>query len=193
MKIPIDLTMLLCESPAEWETWLEEYHAISPGVRLQIAKKDSGKVSVSYAEALEVALCYGWIDGQKQALDDKFFLQKFTKRRPKSIWSKVNTQKVTDLISQGRMRSSGLQAVEAAKQDGRWDMAYDSSSRAVVPEDFQAELDKNPEAKDFFATLNKANRYAIYFRIQTAKKAETRRVWIEKFIVMLTEHKKLYP
>lgn len=193
MKIPIDLAMLLCESPAEWEAWLEEYHAISPGVRLQIAKKDSGKVSVSYAEALEVALCYGWIDGQKQALDDKFFLQKFTKRRPKSIWSKVNTQKVTDLISQGRMRSSGLQAVEAAKQDGRWDMAYDSSSRAVVPEDFQAELDKNPEAKDFFATLNKANRYAIYFRIQTAKKAETRRVWIEKFIVMLTEHKKLYP
>ncbi len=193
MKTPVELPMLLCESQQTWEAWLRDNHATSPGILLQIAKKGSDIVSVSYAEALDVALCYGWIDGQKQALDSKFFLQKFTRRRPKSIWSKINTQKVAELIVQGRMQASGLNEVEAAKQDGRWAAAYDSSNTATMPSDFHAELDKNPEAKMFFATLNKANQYAIYFRIQTAKKAETRRAWIEKFIVMLTEHKKLHP
>ncbi len=193
MKMPIDLPMLLCESQHKWDAWLKEHHATSPGIFLQIAKKGSDIVSVSYTEALEVALCYGWIDGQKRALDSKFFLQKFTHRRPKSIWSKVNTQKATELIVQGRMQASGLKEVESAKQDGRWAAAYDSSNTSTMPADFQAELDKNPAAKDFFATLNKTNQYAIYFRIQTAKKAETRRAWIEKFIVMLTEQKKLHP
>jgi len=185
--------MLLCESQHTWETWLKEHHATSPGIFLQIAKKASDIVSVSYAEALEIALCYGWIDGQKRALDDKFFLQKFTRRRPKSIWSKINTQKVAQLIAQGRMQPSGLKEVESAKQDGRWAAAYASPTTSTVSADFQAELDKNPAAKDFFATLNKTNQYAIYFRIQTAKTAKTRRAWIEKLIVMLTERKKLHP
>ncbi len=184
---------MLFESPRHWEDWLKEHHAASPGVRLQIAKKDSGSASVSYAEALDVALCYGWIDGQKQPHDDRFWLQRFTPRRRKSGWSKVNTEKATQLIAQGRMQPAGLKEIEAAKQDGRWAAAYESQSRAAVPEDFLAELEKNPEAKAFFATLNKVNRYAFCYRIQTAKKSETRRARNEKFIAMLNQHEKIYP
>jgi uncharacterized protein YdeI (YjbR/CyaY-like superfamily) len=185
--------IMLFDSAEHWESWLKENHSKSHGVRLQIAKKGADRPTVSYGEALDVALCYGWIDGQKGALDDQFFLQKFTPRRAKSIWSKINTEKVTQLIAQGRMQPAGHKEVEAAKQDGRWDAAYASQRNTEMPEDFQAELDKNPEAKAFFATLNSANRYAIYSRIQTAKKAETRQARIEKFIAMLNEHKKLYP
>jgi len=185
--------IMMFDSPEHWETWLKENHTKSQGVRLQIAKKGAEKPTVTYAEALDVALCYGWIDGQKGALDDKHWLQKFTPRRAKSIWSKINTEKATQLIEQGKMQPAGLKQVEAAKQDGRWDAAYEGQRNSAVPEDFQAELEKNPEAKAFFATLNSVNRYAIYFRIQNAKKAETRRARIEKFIAMLNEHKKLYP
>jgi uncharacterized protein YdeI (YjbR/CyaY-like superfamily) len=192
-KATTELPLMLFESPADWEAWLKDNHAASSGVRLQIAKKDSGRQSPSYAEALDVALCYGWIDGQKLALDDKFYIQKFTPRRPKSIWSKINTEKVAVLIKQGRMQPAGLKEIEKAKADGRWDAAYSSQKNAEVPADFSAELDKNPEAKAFFATLNKVNVYAIYFRIQTAKKPETRRSRIEKFIAMLNKHEKIYP
>src|SRR5215813_1940920 len=145
-----ELPTMLFEGSEQWEAWLSENHASAAGVWLQIAKKGAGIVSVTHAQALDVALCYGWIDGQRQAQDEKFFLQKFTPRRPKSAWSKVNTEKAAALIEQGRMQSTGLKEVEAAKQDGRWDAAYASPRNMEVPEDFQAELDKNPEAKAFF-------------------------------------------
>jgi uncharacterized protein YdeI (YjbR/CyaY-like superfamily) len=187
-----DLPITLFESEQTWEEWLEENHTTSQGLWLKLAKKDSGHTSVSYQEALTVALCFGWIDGQKGALDDKFWLQKFTPRRSKSIWSKINREKIAALIEQGRMREAGLREVERAKQDGRWDAAYEPQSKATVPDDFQQALDANPEAKVFFETLNSANRYAILFRIQNAKKAETRQRNIDKFIAMLNDKQKLY-
>lgn len=177
----------------EWATWLDANHTTSPGVWLRIAKKAAGIESVSYAEALETALCYGWIDGQKKTYDQSSWLQKFTPRGAKSIWSKVNREKAQQLIERGQMKPAGLAAVERAKQDGRWDAAYDSSSSASVPADFQAALDQHPKAKAFFATLNSANRYAILFRIQTAKKAETRTKRIEQFIGMLENQEMLHP
>jgi uncharacterized protein YdeI (YjbR/CyaY-like superfamily) len=192
IKTSAQAPIMLFESPEQWEKWLKEHHGESSGVRLQIAKKGADKQTVSYAEALDIALCYGWIDGQKGALDDQFWLQKFTPRRSKSVWSKVNTKKATELIAQGRMQPAGLKEVEAAKQDGRWDAANESQRNSQMPEDFQVELENNPKAKEFFATLNSANRYAIYYRIQSAKKAETRRARIEKFIAMLNEQKKIY-
>jgi len=148
---------------------------------------------VTYEEALEVALCYGWIDGQKKSHDGTSWLQKFTPRGPKSIWSKINTEKALRLIESGKMKPAGLKAVEGARQDGRWDAAYASQSKAVVPGDLQAELDRNAEAKAFFATLDSRNRYAILHRIHTAKKAETRAMRIEKFVRMLEKKEKLYP
>lgn len=176
-----------------WEAWLNEHHAESGGIWLKIAKKRAGSMSVSYAQALESALCYGWIDGQKGSLDDQYWLQKFTPRRAKSIWSKVNCVKAETLIAQGRMQAAGLRQVELAKADGRWDQAYASQSNITIPDDFQSELDKNPEAKVFFSTLDRINRYAILFRIQTAKKAETRVARIQKFIDMLSKHETIYP
>lgn len=148
---------------------------------------------MTYDEAVEVALCYGWIDGQKKSYDEKSWLQKFTPRGAKSIWSKINRAKAERLIESGQMKPAGLQAVESARQDGRWEAAYDSPSNATVPEDFQAALDRNAQAQVFFATLNKANRYAILFRVQTAKKAETRAKRIEQFISMLAKQEKLHP
>jgi uncharacterized protein YdeI (YjbR/CyaY-like superfamily) len=160
---------------------------------LQIAKKASGIQSVTINEALEAALCYGWIDGQRKPKDESFYLQKYTPRGAKSIWSKINTEKVEKLIERGLMKPAGLKAIESAKQDGRWQAAYDSFSRATVPDDFQAELDKHPQAQAFFATLNQQNRYAILFRIQTAKKPETRAKRIQQFISMLEKNEKPYP
>ena len=188
-----DLAVLPFEGQQAWADWLDENHAASTGVWLRLAKKASGQQSVSYAEALEVALCYGWIDGQKKSYDETSWLQKFTPRSPKSVWSKINRDKAEALISSGQMKAAGLVAVEQAKQDGRWDAAYDSPGNATVPSDFQAALDSNAEAKAFFATLNSANRYAILFRIQTAKKAETRAKRIEQFIQMLERHEKVHP
>jgi uncharacterized protein YdeI (YjbR/CyaY-like superfamily) len=176
-----------------WAAWLDEHHATSSGVWLRIAKKVSGIASVTYDEALEVSLCYGWIDGQKKSYDDTSWLQKFTPRGTRSIWSKVNRAKAEKLIARGEMKQAGLAAVEQAKQDGRWDAAYDSQSSASIPDDFQTALDQHEEARAFFATLNSRNRYAILFRIQTAKKAETRAKRIEQFIQMLAHHELLYP
>jgi uncharacterized protein YdeI (YjbR/CyaY-like superfamily) len=188
-----DLPILLFAQPNDWRAWLHEHHASSTGVWLRLAKKASALTSQSYAEALDVALCYGWIDGQKNSYDEDSWLQKFTPRGAKSVWSKINREKVAALTASGQIQPSGLRAVELAKQDGRWDAAYDSQSNATVPEDFQAALDASPQAKSFFATLNSVNRYAILFRIQTAKKAETRLKRIEQFIGMLERNEKLYP
>ena len=188
-----NMPIVLFEEQEAWAAWLEENHASSPGLWLRLAKKAAELQSVSYAEALEVALCYGWIDGQKKSYDESSWLQKFTPRRAKSIWSKINREKAEALMASGRMKAAGLAAVESAKQDGRWEAAYDSPSRATVPDDFQAELDKNAEAKAFFDTLNSTNRYAILHRIQTAKKAETRARRIRQFIEMLEKKEKLYP
>jgi uncharacterized protein YdeI (YjbR/CyaY-like superfamily) len=181
------------ERQEDWSSWLDQQHATAPGIWLRIAKKASGIASVTYDEALEAALCYGWIDGQKRSYDETSWLQKFTPRGAKSIWSKINREKAQRLIESGRMRPAGLEAVERARQDGRWEAAYDSHRTASVPEDFQAALDENAEAQAFFATLNSANRYAILFRIQTAKKPETRAKWIQEFIKMLEQHKTLHP
>jgi uncharacterized protein YdeI (YjbR/CyaY-like superfamily) len=192
-NIPNDYPVVLFESQAAWAAWLHEHHAVSAGVWLRLAKKASGIQSVSYSEALDVALCYGWIDGQKKRYDESSWLQKFTPRGVNSIWSKVNREKVEALMTSGHMQPAGMKAVERAKQNGRWDAAYDSPSRAAVPSDFQAALDQHPKAQAFFATLNSTNRYAILFRLQTAKKAETRMKRIQQFIAMLENHEKLYP
>jgi uncharacterized protein YdeI (YjbR/CyaY-like superfamily) len=187
-----DLPVLLFKSQKLWHDWLDKHHAQQHGVWLKLAKKSSGKQSISYAEAVEESLCYAWVDSQLQAYDTDYYLQKFTPRSPKSVWSKVNVTKVESLIKANKMQPAGLAAMEAAKQSGAWQAAYDSSSNSVVPEDFQAELDKNPKAKQYFETLNKANVYAFCWRIQTAKKPETRKARIEKFIDMLIRGEKLH-
>jgi uncharacterized protein YdeI (YjbR/CyaY-like superfamily) len=176
-----------------WGAWLEEHHTTSGGVWLKIAKKGSGSETVTYAGALEVALCYGWIDGQKDKFDDHYWLQRFTRRRPRSKWSKVNREKASKLIESGEMKLAGLREVERAKADGRWDAAYESQSAATVPEDLRRELEKNDRAREFFVKLDSANRYAILYRVQDAKKPETRARRIEKYVAMLSEHKKVYP
>ncbi len=184
---------LLFEDQQDWSGWLAENYATSTGVWLKLAKKAAGLQSVSYEEALETALCFGWVDSQKKSYDDTAWLQRFSPRGPKSIWSKINCQKAEDLIRAGRMKPAGLAAVELARQDGRWDAAYDSQRTSVVPADLQAELDKNEAAQAFFNTLDSANRYAFLFRIQTAKKPETRSRRIEQFVQMLARHEKLHP
>jgi len=178
---------------SEWEAWLEGNGSTSRGVWLRLAKKSAGQPTVNYAQALEVALCHGWIDGQKQSEDQHYWLQRFTPRTAKSIWSKINKEKAEALISAGRMRPSGLVAVEQAKLHGRWDAAYSSASTSTVPDDLQHALDANPKAKAFFTTLNSQNRYAILFRIQNVKKIETRAKKIAQFIEMLNDGKKLHP
>jgi uncharacterized protein YdeI (YjbR/CyaY-like superfamily) len=193
MKNADRLPIISFETQQDWESWLAERHTNTEGIWLKIAKKETGTPSVSYSEALESALCYGWIDGQKASFDDKYWLQKFTPRRPKSIWSKVNCDKATALMAEGRMRPAGIRQVELAKADGRWNLAYESQSKITIPADFQSELDKNQRAKDFFSTLNSTNRYAILFRIQAAKKPETRSARIQKFIEMLSKNQRIYP
>lgn len=188
-----ELPIVLFASQGLWEQWLEEQYATSQGVWLKLAKKSAEQPSVSYQEALDVALCFGWIDGQKNKFDDQYWLQKFTPRRARSIWSKVNQEKVAALIANGRMRASGMNEIERAKADGRWDAAYESQSRITVPDDLQAALDQHPDAKAFFEQLNSTNRYAILHRIVTAKKPETRQRRIDKFIEMLKAGEKLYP
>ncbi len=193
MKKPDALPIMAFATPHEWDAWLDTRHADTPGIWLKIAKKDAGVPSVTYAEALESALCYGWIDGQKAAFDAEYWLQKFTPRRPKSIWSRVNRDKATALIAAGRMQPAGLAQVEQAKSDGRWEAAYQSQRAMAFPDDFQRALDANPRAKEFFATLDGGNRYAILFRIETAKKPETRAARIQKFVAMLANHEKIHP
>ena len=180
-------------SKKKWAEWLAKQHDKSPGVWLKLAKKVSGIPSVTYEEALDVALCYGWIDGQKKGFDDQYWLQKFTPRGPKSIWSKINTEKAEKLIASGEMKPAGLKAIEAAKKDGRWDAAYSSQKNITIPDDFQAALDQNKKAKAFFQTLKSAERYSFLFRIHNAKKSETRARRIQQFVEMLEKNEKLYP
>ena len=187
-----DLPLLPFENKKRWTDWLAKQHDKSAGVWLKLSKKDSGIPSITYEEALDVALCYGWIDGQKKGFNDKFWLQKFTPRGAKSIWSKINTEKAERLITSGEMQPAGFKAIELAKQDGRWDAAYASQKNISVPQDFQAALDKNKKAKTFFGSLNSVNRYAILFRIHNAKKPETRAKRIQQFIEMLERGEKIH-
>jgi uncharacterized protein YdeI (YjbR/CyaY-like superfamily) len=180
-------------SRGEWAAWLAAHHASSKGVWLRIAKKGAGTATVSYAEALEAALCYGWIDGQKGRLDDDFWLQRFTPRKPGSKWSQINRTKAVSLIEAGEMKPAGLREVERAKADGRWEAAYAGQRAATVPEDLRRALDENARARAFFATLNSVNRYAILYRVQEAKRPETRARRIEKFVAMLARHETLHP
>ncbi len=176
-----------------WSTWLAGHHGSSRGVWLKIAKKGSQSASVTYADGLEVALAWGWIDGQKGKLDDSAWLQRFTPRGPKSTWSKINREKAVALIDAGKMQPPGLAEVERAKKDGRWGAAYESQSKAAVPPDLAEALAANARAARFFETLESYNRYAILFRIHTAKKPETRAARIEKFVAMLARHEKVHP
>jgi uncharacterized protein YdeI (YjbR/CyaY-like superfamily) len=176
---------VLFRNAKAFETWLKKHHAASDGLWLQIAKKGVEPPSVTYPEAVEIALCWGWIDGQKKGLDESHFLQRFTPRRSRSIWSKVNVAKVTALIEAGRMQPPGHAQVEAAKVDGRWAQAYDGARTSSVPDDLRAALDANPDAKAFFATLNASNRYAVTWRVQTAVKPETRARRIAQLVEML--------
>jgi uncharacterized protein YdeI (YjbR/CyaY-like superfamily) len=187
------LPIVLFETAQEWAGWLAENHASAPGIWLRIAKKAGPLDSVSYDEALDAALCYGWIDGQRKSLDDVSFLQKFTRRGPRSIWSKRNTEKAQALIRSRRMQRAGLKEVERAKEDGRWDAAYEGQARASIPPDLQAALDRNAKAKAFFATLDSRNRYAVLFRLQTAKKPETRAKRLQQFVRMLAAGETFYP
>jgi uncharacterized protein YdeI (YjbR/CyaY-like superfamily) len=180
-------------SAEEWEAWLREHHDTAPGVWIRFAKKGSGVPTVTYLEALHAALCVGWIDGQARSADESSYLQRFTPRRARSIWSKRNRGFAEELIAAGRMQPAGLREVERAKADGRWDAAYDAPSTATVPEDLRAALDAEPAAAEFFATLNGQNRYAILHRVQTAKKPETRARRIERFVAMLAAGETLYP
>ena len=187
-----DLPILPFASQKKWAEWLAKQHDKSAGLWLKLSKKGSGISSITYDEAVEIALCYGWIDGQKGSFDDRYWLQKFTPRGPKSIWSKINVAKAEKLIKSKQMKPAGLKAIAAAKKDGRWEKAYESQKNISVPEDLQAALDKNKKAKAFFATLNSVNRYAILFRIHNAKKPETRAKRIKQFIEMLQKNGKLY-
>ena len=188
-----DYPIIPLESQEQWEQWLASNHASSDGVWLQFFKKDSGKKTITYAEAVEEALCYGWIDGQSKSYDNESWLQKFTPRRARSVWSKINILRVERLIEAGKMKQAGLAQIEAAKLDGRWEKAYDSPSNATVPEDFLQELNKDKKAKAFFDTLNKANTYAITYRLQTAKKPETREKRMKAILEMLAKGEKFHP
>ncbi len=175
-----------------WEAWLEKKHGLSPGIWLKIAKKGANEKSLTYQKALEIALCYGWIDGQKKAFDSKWWLQKFTPRRSGSIWSKINKQKAEQLIADKRMRPAGYRAIEAAKVTGRWNSAYESQSSISIPKDLRAELRRNAKADAFFKGLDSANRYSILFRIKNAKKSETRQKRLAQFVKMLEAGKRLH-
>jgi uncharacterized protein YdeI (YjbR/CyaY-like superfamily) len=172
-------------STAEWERWLEDNHAEAGGVWIEMAKKGTGIESVRYPEVLEGALSFGWIDGRREALDERYFLQRYTPRRPRSRWSRINRETAERLIAEGRMRPAGLAEVERARADGRWDAAYEGQRRMTVPDDLQRELDARPEAKAFFAQLSSQNRYAILYRLHEAKRPETRARRLATFVAML--------
>lgn len=189
--LPDDLPVLPFADGDAWEAWLVA-NAASKGLWLKIAKKDSGIATVTYDQALEVALCHGWIDGQKRGFDGEYFLQRFTPRRPKGLWSKINIGKVERLIAEGRMRPGGQREVDAAKADGRWDAAYDGARNMETPPELAAALAKNRKARTFFETLDKTNRYAVCWRVQTAKKPETRAKRVETLVAMLARGDKLH-
>jgi len=187
-----DLPALAFESAPAFEDWLAA-HGDSAGAWLKIAKKGSAARTLSYAEALEAALCFGWIDGQKSSLDDDFWLQRFTPRKPGGRWSKINTDKAAELIRTGRMRPAGLRAVEQARADGRWDAAYAGQRAMTIPDDLQRALAANDGARAFFDTISSVNRYAILYRIGSVKRPETRARKIERYVAMLAEHKTIHP
>jgi uncharacterized protein YdeI (YjbR/CyaY-like superfamily) len=194
-RVPANRTerlILEFEDRAEWERWLNEQHGSAEGVWLKLARKASGRRTVTHAEALEEALRFGWIDAQKEPHNDAFWLQRFTRRGPRSKWSQINRQKATDLIEQGRMMPAGLAQVEAARQDGRWENAYASPRNATVPEDFQRALDENPAANEFFATLGSGHRYSFLYRIQDAKRPQTRERRIREYVAMLAEGRTIH-
>lgn len=185
--------MISCSTAAVWEAWLRVHHASSPAAWLRIAKKGSGLRSVTYAEALDVALCYGWIDAVKARGDATSWLQRFTPRTQRSAWSKTNTVRAQRLIEAGRMRPAGLAAVEAARRDGRWKRAYASPAAMTIPSDFMRALAKNKDALAFFRTLNKANTYAIGYRLQTAKKPETRARRMALLLAKMARREMIHP
>jgi uncharacterized protein YdeI (YjbR/CyaY-like superfamily) len=187
-----DLAVKRFRSQAAWESWLQKHHESSPGVWVEFARKESGLTSVSYKEALEVALCYGWIDGLVAAVDAKVYRQRFTPRRTRSKWSQINRAAVERLHAEGRLSPAGVREMEAARRDGRWEAAYPSPSQMRPPEDLQAALEKYPEAQRFFAGLNSQNRYAILYRLHDAKRPETRARRLEEFVQMLREGKTLH-
>jgi uncharacterized protein YdeI (YjbR/CyaY-like superfamily) len=181
------------KTPRAWRAWLAEHHESSRGVWMKLAKKGSGTQSITYAEALDVALAWGWIDGQKKSVDEAWWLQKFTPRGDKSMWSKINRTRAEALIAAGEMKPKGLAEVERAKRDGRWEAAYDSPNSAAVPPDLAAALIASPRAAAFFAKLDARNRYAVLWRIQTAKQAATRADRVARFVAMLAKGEKLHP
>ncbi|MGO8960755.1 MAG: YdeI/OmpD-associated family protein [Streptosporangiaceae bacterium] len=188
-----DVKPVLFASAATWQDWLEAEHARSAGVWLKLARRDAPEPSVSYADALDVALCFGWIDAQTRGLDNQYWLKRFTPRRPRSKWSKINTDKATELIAAGRMRPAGLAEVERAKADGRWAAAYAGQRTIEVPADLAQALAANPAAADFFITISSINRYAILYRLSTVKRQETRVRKITQFVQMLADHKTIHP
>jgi uncharacterized protein YdeI (YjbR/CyaY-like superfamily) len=192
MSQAAELPILLCDDGTVWEDWLERHHAESEGVWLKFAKKGAPRGSVTHAEALQHSLCFGWIDGQVRPLDEHFFLQRFTPRRRQSRWSQINRRHAERLIAEGRMRPAGLAQVQAARADGRWAKAYEPQSTASVPADLQEALDANPAAKEFFATLRGSNRYAILYRVNDAKRPETRARRIAQYVQMCAEHRTLH-
>jgi uncharacterized protein YdeI (YjbR/CyaY-like superfamily) len=188
-----ELPVRAFSSAADWLAWLEAEHATSAGCWLKIAKKSASQPTVSYAEALEIALCFGWIDGQKRGLDADHWLQRFTRRTPGSRWSKINTTKAAALIDAGRMRPAGQREVDEARADGRWDAAYEGQRASTVPVDLQQALDANPVAAAFFSSISSVNRYAIIYRIGSVKRPETRARKIADYVTMLAEHKTIHP
>ena len=180
-------------SALDWEEWLEENHAVSDGVWVKIAKKGTNIESVRYPEVLESALCFGWIDARREALDERYFLQRFTPRQSRSRWSRINCEKAEQLIAAGRMRPAGLAEVERAKADGRWEAAYEGQARISIPDDLLRELDRRPTAKAFFEQLSSQNRYAILYRLQDAKKPETRARRLATFVAMLEAGQSIHP
>jgi uncharacterized protein YdeI (YjbR/CyaY-like superfamily) len=187
------LPHLTFASAAEWEAWLEANHDSSEGAWLKIAKKGSGVASVTNAEALDIGLCFGWINGRREALNDDYYLQRYTRRRPGGKWSRINVEKVAELTEAGRMRPAGFAEVERAKADGRWDAAYESPRRMGVPDDLEREFAARPAAREFFESLDSRNRYAILYRLADAKRPETRARRLAKFVAMLETGQRIYP
>jgi uncharacterized protein YdeI (YjbR/CyaY-like superfamily) len=181
------------KNAAAFETWLDKNHKKAEGVWVKIAKAKTGIASITHPEALDIALCYGWIDGLRRGLDENYFVQKFTPRRLKSVWSVINKNKVAQLIKEGKMKQAGLAAIEDAKKNGQWEKAYHSQANISIPEDLQKALNKNKKAKAFFDKLNSQNRYAILYRIHQAKREETKRKKIDEYVKMLETNKTIYP
>jgi uncharacterized protein YdeI (YjbR/CyaY-like superfamily) len=187
-----ELPVLHFDTRAALAAWMSEHAADAAGIWLKLAKKDAGISSVTYAEAIELGLCHGWIDGQKRALDERFWLQRFTPRTPTSRWSRINRDKAAELLGSAEMTPAGIAAIEQAQADGRWERAYEGARTIAVPDDLQRALDANPQAATCFATLDGANRYAVLYRVGDCKKPETRARRIETFVAMLARGERLH-